>query len=765
MRAPISRRAVLAGAGGLVVGFMLTPAIAAEPEPAAAPVVADDIAADQTDSPPHDAWLRIGADGRATLFTGKVELGHGLLTALAQIAAEELDLPVDHVTVISGDTERVPNEGATTGSRSIETTGAALRQAGATLRALLVDRAAERLDVPADRLTVRDGVVTAPDGRSLDYAALASDGDLHSTAPRRVDAPAVRPKPAAERRIVGTAVPRRDLPAKVTGAARFVQDMTPDGLLYGRVVRPPRYGAVLDTVDADAVKDLPGIVVLVRDGSFLGVLAEREEQAVRARAALRRATTWSGGTTLPAPDRLWEHLRTAPAETHVIDQRGDDVASAPAGAVALTASYRKPYVAHAAIAPPAAVAVFDDGFLTVWTASQDVFALREALGAALHMPASDIRCIHAETGGSFGQDGADDAALDAALLARAVPGRPVRLQWERDETFAWSPFGPAMMVDLAGQVGRDGRIATWSHTVWSNTHAMRPGDAEEPNLLAAWQLDGTAEAAPPRTAPATAGGGAERNAVPPYDLPRRRIVEHRVLDMPLRVSALRSLGAFANVFASESFMDELARAAGADPLAFRLAHLSDVHARAVLEAAARRAGWPGRRGGNRPGLGIGFARYRDDGAHVAAVAEIAVDRRSGAVRVVRVVVAVDAGTIVNPDGAAAQIEGGVIQATSWTLREAVRFDATGITSRSFADYPILTMPEVPSVDVVLIDRPEAPSRGVGEAALGPTAAAIANAVAAATGARIRELPLTPARVLAALAASPSQIIPEKRRRG
>ena len=416
----------------------------------------------------------------------------------------------------------------------------------------------------------------------------------------------------------------------------------------------------------------------------------------------------------------------------------------------LEATYRKPYMAHASIGPSCAVAQSSDGKMTVWTHSQGVFPLRGNLAMALKMPAENIRCIHAEGAGCYGHNAADDVALDAALLARAAGGRPVRVQWMRADEFLWEPFGPAMVMKVRAGLSPAGRVADWNYELWSNTHSTRPSEPGGDNLLASWYLAEPQRPAPPRMQPLPAGGG-DRNAVPLYDFPRQRIVNHFIREMPLRVSALRTLGAYANVFATESFMDELALLADADPVAFRLAHLKDPRARSVIEAVAKKAGWkPGERGDGSKGRGIGFARYKTLATYVAVIAEVEIDRASGRIAVPRIYAAADAGLIVNPDGLANQIEGGIVQSTSWTLKEQVKFDRTEITSRDWASYPILTMAEFPVVEVELIDRPEERSLGAGEASQGPTAAAIANAFAAATGIRLRDLPLTPARVKAAL---------------
>ena len=426
------------------------------------------------------------------------------------------------------------------------------------------------------------------------------------------------------------------------------------------------------------------------------------------------------------------------------------VVAAPATQT-LEATYTRPYIAHASIGPSCAVAEFKDGKLTVWTHSQGVFPLRRDLAKALKLDLDAVRCVHAEGSGCYGHNGADDVALDAALLARAVSGRPVRLQWMRDDEFAWEPYGPAMLARTKASLDADGRIVNWVYEVWSNTHSTRPGAPDgSNNLLASWYVAEPSKPGPPTSIPQPAGGG-DRNAVPLYDFPNQRVINHLITGMPLRVSALRTLGGYTNVFAVESFMDELAAAAGQDPVAFRLAHLRDRRARAVIETAAKNAGWKAvEKGEGTRGRGIGFAKYKTLATYVAVVAEVEIDRKTGRIGVPRAFAAVDAGQIINPDGLSNQIEGGMIQSTSWTLHEAVRFDRNSITSRDWSGYPILTMPEVPEIEVALIDRPEEEPLGAGEASQGPMAAAIANAFANATGRRLRDLPLTPERVRAAL---------------
>jgi nicotinate dehydrogenase subunit B len=729
----LTRRQLTAGLGAIVVAFSLR-------QPGVLAQQAARLPGSLQGNRMLDAWLRINADGSATVFTGKVELGQGAITALAQIAAEELDLPLSRVTIIAGDTARTPDEGHTAGSVSIENSGTALRLAGAEVRAILLALAARDFGVTPDKLVASDGVISMPGGRTVGYGELAGAADLHREA-----SATVAPKTASAHRIVGRSVPRLDIPPKVTGGLAYVQDVRLPGMLHGRIVRPPRYGAKLAGLAESAAPD--NVVAVVRDGSFLGVIAEREEQAIKARKWLAQNASWSGGNDLPDQDRLAEHLMTMPAKDMVVNEKSG---SGSAGMRSLEATYTRPYTMHGAIGPSCAIAQFADGKLTVWSHTQGVFPLRRDLSKVLRMEEGAIRCIHAEGSGCYGHNGADDVALDAALLARAVPGRPVRVQWMRDDEHGWEPFGPAMVMQAKAALAADGRIADWSYEVWTNSHAMRPGEPEGTNLLAGWHLAEPVPMSPPRIIPQPAGGG-DRNAVPLYELPRQRIVQHFLPQMPVRVSALRTLGAYANVFAIESFMDELAAAAGADPVAFRLAHLKDPRAKAVIAAAARKANWrEGEQGSPAHGRGIAFAKYKNLATYVAVVAEIAVDPASGIIRVPRVTAAADAGQIINPDGLSNQIEGGIIQSTSWTLHEAVQFDRDGIRSRDWQSYPILTMPEAPRVEAELIDRPEEKPLGAGEASQGPAVAAIANAFAHATGRRLRDLPMNAERVKAAL---------------
>ena len=683
-------------------------------------------------------WLHFNEDRSVTISPGKVEIGQGIHTALVQIAAEELDVHPHRVRVRPPSTASSAQEGVTSGSLSVQDSGSALRQVCAEARALFLAAAGQRLGVDPGTLTVQDGAFVAHGNLQTSYWELADTGLLEREATGGVS-----PKPVHLRTRVGRRFDRIDVPDKVFGRPRFLHDLSWPGLVHGCVIRPPAAFATL--AGLGECPDTPERLAVVRDGSFLGVVAETEDGARREAAAMAAVATWQQGDTLPNASELPTWLRAQPVETHLISER-----LSPHLAVVertLTRTYSRPYIAHASIAPSCAVALWLADGLEVWTHSQGIFNLRTDLARLLGLSPDRVVVNHVEGAGCYGHNGADDVACDAALLARAVPGRPVRVQWSRADELAWSPVGAAADVEISADLDAAGNIVTWRHDVWSNGHVSRPGRAATPTLLAGYHLEKPAPRLPSPDPPISNGGGSERNAVPDYEFPSWRIRNHRLQTMPLRVSSLRTLGAYANVFARESFIDEVAVENGQDGLEFRLRHLPDARSRAVLEAAADRAEWASWRVREGWGHGIAFARYKNNGAYCAVVAivEVAAD-----VRVHRLVCAIDAGEVVNPDGLINQIEGGAIQSTSWTLKEAVRFDATRITSDSWESYPILRFSEAPDVDVVVLDRPDAPFLGAGEAAHGPVAAAIANAVAHAIGVRVRRLPLNREAIISAL---------------
>lgn len=688
-----------------------------------------------------DGWLRIDSDDRITVFTGKAELGQGIRTALLQVAAEELVLAPGRIELIGPDTARSPNEGYTAGSHSMQDSGTAIRHAAAQARAMLLKRAAERLSLPVERLSLADGAVVGK-GRRLRYGELIAPGMLHVGAAPQADLIA-----PASHAWVGRSMQRIDLPAKLTGGAAYLQDMRLPGMVHGRVVRPPSAGSRLRSVDLASVSDMPGVIKLVRDGRFLGVIAEREWQAVRAQRALAAAVIWEDGPpTLPAPERLYESIRAARSRDQVILEIGRVDAF---GAKRFTAEYRRPYMMHGSIGPSCAVAQQVGTQTTVWTHTQGVFPQRKALAELLSVPIEQVRCVHVEGSGCYGHNGADDAAADAALLARALPGRPVRLQWMREQEHGNEPLGPPMVTQASADLGPDGSVQAWRYEVWSNTHNGRPGGAGD--FIAGPLLASAFTPSPPKPIPQPEGGG-DRNALPLYTFPNVRVTHHFLPDMPLRVSALRSLGASMNVFSIESFMDELARASGADPVEYRRHHLSDARALEVVRVAAERFGWSHWKPAPMRGRGFGFARYKNLAAYAAIACEVEVRPDSGELKIRRVVAAVDSGEAVNPDGIRNQMEGGIVQAISWCTVEEASFERDRVTALDWGGYPILRFPGVPeSVEVHLVDRPGQAFLGTGEAAQGPMTAALANALADASGVRLRTLPLSRARVRAALA--------------
>ena len=686
-----------------------------------------------------DRWLTLNADGTVTVRPGKVEIGQGILTALIQMVAEELDVAPERIRLVPAATTGSPDEGITSGSRSIQESGIALRFAAAEARELLLARAAQKLGATLEQLTVTDGTVSARSGGKVTYWELTDAALLRRDASAEASA-----KEAADHRVVGRPLARIDIPGKVLGEPVYVHDLELPGMLHARVVRPPGPGMKLTSVETGEIESLPGVVGIVRDGSFLAVVADREEQAIRAARRFARVARWHGGGDLPASQDA-RYLLDGNAEHEVISEKGD---AAMAGSAMLSAEFTRGHVAHASLGPSCAVAECRDGRYKVWTHSQGIFPLRGDLARVLGVAQDDIAVMHMEGAGCYGHNGADDVACDAVLIARAQPGRPVRVQWTREDEFAWEPYGPPMVVRLQGTLDSEGCVSSWTHDLWSHAHSTRPGGKGGVNLLAAWHLERPLEAAQPANPPLPAGGS-HRNAIPMYDFPNQRITNHLVRSAPLRTSALRSLGAHANVFAIESFIDELAAAAGADPVQFRLRHLKDPRGRAVIEKVAEAAGWRAReQGDGERGRGIGFARYKNLGCYVAVIVEVTAGET---LKVVRAWAAVDVGQVINPDGVVNQIEGGIVQTVSWTLKERVLFDRERVTSRNWDDYPILMFDEVPEVHVTLIDRPELPPLGAGEGAQGPTAGAIGNAIFNALGVRLRDMPITRERLVAALA--------------
>lgn len=728
----ISRRGLLAGGGALVVSFSLLGSgrAFAQGAPAAGAIPPDML----------DSWLRIDAQGVATVYTGRTEFGQGMKTAMIQLAAEELNLDPHTVKIVSCDTALTPNEGYTSGSRGMADGGTTVRAAAAQTREILISTAAAKLGAEAAQLKLENGKVVAPDGKSIGYGELIAGDVVHVKLNKQT-----KLKDPKTYSLVGKEFARVDLPAKVTGGAAFLQDLRLPGMVHARVVRPPSYGAKLRSVDAAKVEKLPGVLKVVRDGSYLAVIAEKEFQAIKAMQALAEAAQWDEQPTLRDYSGLYDWLQTTKAQDIPIL---DTKTTPEPGTRTVEARYTRPYQMHGSIGPSCGVGLFQDSKLTLWVHNQGAYPMRQAIGELVKLPEEQIHCIHMEGPGCYGHNGADDAGGDAALLAMALPGRPVRVQWMRADEHGWEPYGSAMVTKGRVSLDDSGKIVDWHYDVWSMTHSTRPGGAR--SLAAAWYREQPLTL-PPARAPGANEADGNRNAKPPYKLPSAKVIHHHVEEMPLRVSALRSLGAYMNVCSVESLMDEVAAAAGADPVEYRLRYLDDPRAKDVIAMTAERFGWNKDKLPKGRGRGFAYARYRNSSSYVAVAVEVEIDPASGAVQIKRVVAAADSGQAVSPDGIRNQIEGGIIQSASWTLYEQVGFDRTRVTSRDWSSYPIMRFAGMPeSVEVHVIDRPGQPLLGAGEASQGPAAAAIANAVAQATGARLRDLPLTRDKVKAAM---------------
>ena len=690
-------------------------------------------------NPVLSSWVRFSAEGNVTISPGKVEIGQGIVTALAQIAADELDVDIGRVQMVRASTAASPNEGVTSGSLSIQQSGRAVRQACAEVRQIFLAAAADRLGVGIDALGIADGTISGPGNVRTSYWELAAEVSLDRNA-----TPGAVPKLSTQRILAGSSVQRLDIPDKVFAHPRFIHDSALPEMLHGRVLRSEMSAAKLTDLREEGARAVAGLVAIVRDGNFAGVVSETEDGVEAALKALRKDTRWSAGETLPDEDELAAFLKAQPVESTVIDKR--TASSSADKKRTIKRQYSRPYIAHASIAPSCAMAQWNGDRVHVWTHSQGVYLLRADLALVLKLPVENITVEHMEGAGCYGHNAADDVALDAVLLAKAAGGRPVRVQWSRADEMTHGPFGAAMAIEIEADLDAQNEIVGWRHSIWSNGHAARPGRAAQPALLAGTEIANPFPRMISTNPPQANGGGADRNAIPLYDFPSWQIESHRLTTMPVRTSALRTLGAQGNIFAIESFLDEVAAERGEDPVEFRLRHLKDTRAQDVIRAVAKRASWKPEK---RPGIGygIGFGRYKNTGAYCAAIAEV-----EGAedIRVRRLTLAVDVGEAINPDGVINQIEGGAIQATGWVLKERVRFDRHRITSNSWTDYPILRFSEVPEVQVELIQRPDIDPVGAGEAAHGPVTAAIANATFDALGVRVRHLPITRDSLIAAM---------------
>jgi CO/xanthine dehydrogenase Mo-binding subunit len=738
MNAPIktlnvSRRDVLKG-GAITIAF----ALAGIPSHTRAQSAA--VAKRILDSKEVDAFLTVNGDGTVTLFCGKVDLGQGLRIAMPQIAAEELGIDVDKVMFIEGDTALTPNQGRTSGSNGIQVGGMQIRQAAATARKALVELAAQRLNAKAEDLETTGGTVRPKSGGAgISFADLIAGKQFNL----KLDPKAPLKDPASYT-IVGKPLRRPDVPAKCFGTHLYMQDFAVPNMLHARVIRAGAVGAKLVSVDEGSIKDFPDAKV-VRVKDLLAVVAEDEWTAVRASRALR--AQWSEGTGLPSQGGLVESLRSEPG---IVDEtlvsKGSPAAQRPDGAKALTATYYWPMQSHASIGPSCAVADVSNESATVWTASQGTHGNQTTFATFLGLPKEKVRMIYLEGSGCYGMNGHEDAAADAAILSRAA-GRPVRVQWSREDELGWDPKGPPQLISVSGAVSADGRILDWRTEMWipKTTRGL-------PNipLLAP-------EAAGLEHVPGLNTGLISQNGDPPYSAESIQVIAHWLKDAPVRPAPIRSPGKPANCFAVESFIDELAAAAGVDPVEFRLRGLKDPRAIEVIKRTAAMMKWQpltyqlaSTNDAIARGRGIAYIRYKHSESYVGMGMDVSVERASGRITVERVACAHDCGQIINPDGVRAQIEGSILQTISRVLMEEVMFDRSRVLSVDWASYPILRFSGVPKIDIELIDRPTEKPVGAGEAACTTVGPALANAVYNATGARLRTVPFTPERVKLAL---------------
>ncbi|MCU1385941.1 MAG: xanthine dehydrogenase family protein molybdopterin-binding subunit [Acidobacteria bacterium] len=761
-----SRREFLKSGGALIVSFSSVAALADDLVAAQGPFGSQD----QRVARQLDSWLAIAADGRVTAYTGKCELGQGIFTAQTQLVAEELSVPLARVTLIQCDTAVTPDQGTTSGSQSTPTNfnEANLAQACATARDALLRLAADRLAVPADQLTVVDGVVGVQGDASrwIGYGDLVGGRTFNLT----VSATARR-KPPADWRVLGTSTGRVDLPAMATGQFEFVHNVRVPGMLHGRVVRPPAVGATVVRVDEASITDRPGVVKVVVKNNFVGVVCEKPWQAIQAAEALK--VTWTAGAGLPSHGDFYTHLRNQkPSRDTLLVNSGDVDAALARAATVLKATYCHPYQMHASIGSSCAVADVHGGKATIWSATQSAYPTRSGAALVLGVPVDNVRVIFTRGSGCYGINGADTVSYDAALLSQAV-GKPVRVQLSRRDEMAWENYGVAFVIDQRAGIDAAGAIVAWDYEGWSPALGGRPG-YDRPGNVITGQLAGfeTAPFAPRSPAPEPAGAfNNNSNAAPSYVtgcvggrcagagvIRNERVLSH-IVRSPFFTGPLRSPSRLQNTFAHESFLDEIAAHVNADPLAYRLRHLSDPRLKHVVEEAAKAARWGARpspkagapRTGPVRGRGLACVAYEGDNGYVAMVAEVEVDQATGRVRATRFFVAQDCGPISNPDGMRNQIEGGALQGLSRCLGEAVTWDDRKVTSidwRTFHSLPLGF--DVPVIESVLINRTGVEATGAGETAITIVAGAVGNAIFDATGARLREVPFTPERVKAAL---------------
>jgi CO/xanthine dehydrogenase Mo-binding subunit len=729
-----TRRDVLKGGGALVVSFSFGAQAGdalAQTAAAAKPLALTEV----------DSYLAIDAKGMCTVYSGKVDLGTGTDTALRQMAAEELDLPLNRIKLVTGDTLLTPDQGTTWGSLTIQSGGVQIRQASAAAKAALLEEAAKRLNVKKEELSVAGGVVSGG-GKRIAYAQLIGGKSFSIKLDPKQPVPTKDPKTF---KLVGTSVPRVDIPGKATGTFTYMQDFRVPGMLHGRVVRPPAMQAKLESVDEASIKGIRSAKV-IRQGNFLAVVAANEWAAIKGARQLK--ATWSKWEGLPEQSKLYEHVRaTKVAKDEVTSTVGNAAEALGQGAKKLAATYDFAIHTHGSIGPSCAVAEFKDGKLTSWSASQATHTLRKQLAQMFAMPVDDVRCLYLEGAGCYGRNGHEDAAADAALLAKAT-GKPVRVQWSRADEHGWDPKGPPTLIDLRAAMDGSGTVTAWESEFFIPQSA---GGFLVP-LVAATLAEMPYEK---HIAP----GNIIRNSDIPYKFANVKTVCHRLESTPFTPSWIRTPGRMQNTYANECFMDELAVAASADPIEFRLKYLDPADTRGIeiLNRLVALAKWDKRpspkgwqSGDVVKGRGVSYVKYELVRTYVGVVAEVEVNRATGIIKVPKFYITHDCGQIINPDGLKNQLEGNIIQTVSRTLLEELKFNRSAVTSLDWASYPILTFPDVPDIAMDLIDRPTMPPWGAGEPAAAVVPSAISNAVFDATGVRLRSIPYTPEKVKAAL---------------
>ena len=726
-----SRRSFLRTTGHLMIGFNLLPLAYCQSKGAENEIL------DYPGIPvrPHidpkliDSWIRLDAEGYLTVLSGKQELGQGIKIALIQIAAEELDISPDRCRIINSDTGQTPNEGYTAGSNSVEGSGKAIRNAAAEARMYLLKMAGEKWNTSPSSLSVKNGIITSPNGDEISYWKLLEGKFIEGN----VTGEAV-PKKPQDYQYVGRPLLRDDIERMAKGEAHFIHDLRMPGMLHARVLHPPSYSARLESLDFSQVEAIPGVVKVIQNGSFVAVVAEREYQAVKAWQKMKSLAVWKKSSIDTLPDQLHDSIKNTSGNPEEIQMSPGIAEVHKNAAIRHEAEYFRPYQMHASLGPSCSIAVWEEKGLTVWTATQGVYPVRATLAELFSLEETQIRCIGVPGSGCYGHNGADDVSGEAALIAKQLPGKPIRLQWMREDEHKWEPYGTAMAFQISAALNTSGELVAWDTKIWSDSHSTRP-NGRAGSFISARHLEPAVE-----FRKGGFSGGSYRNGIPEYTIPAKQLQLYNYAG-PLRTSSLRGLGAYGNTFAMESFLDELIHKAGKDPIDFRIKNLEDPRAKAVLESLAEKTAWSSRQKTGNNGFGIAYSRYKNSTSYFAVLAEVEIDKSSKTYRVKKLTGVIDSGLVINPDGLKNQTEGGMIQSASWSMMEEVRYNQSGITSQDWNSYPILRMMEIPEVEVHLIDRPDTPPVGAGEAAMGPVSAAIANAIFDATGTRIRDLPL------------------------